>query len=81
MKFNINGYVEVKLTDTGIEILKNEHDYYQNFRPADKREHFELKLTDDGLYRTQAWCLFETFGSHVGMGKPTPFETEIDIEC
>ncbi len=85
MLFDINGYMRVKLTDTGRRILEDEHDYYEAMRPKDKRKAFELRVDSDGWYRAQAWALFKAFGPHFGphiqMGAETPFETEIDIEC
>lgn len=81
MKFNINYYVRVKLTETGIEILRKDHDAIMEMIPEEKRYPFKLELTPDGWYRTQAWCLMETFGPHIHIGGGYPFETEIDIEC
>ncbi len=72
--------MKVKLTDAGIKILEDEYNFYQELRPVEMREPFKLNLTDDGWYRSQAWCIFQTFGQHIRMGGNPPFETEIEIE-
>ena len=80
MKFNINGYFRVKLTDKGREILKKEHEFYDNMRPKELRKPFALKETADGWYESQAWSIMETFGPHISQGGSNPFDTEIEIE-
>ena len=79
MEFNINNYVQVKLTDRG----RNEH----------KRQHNELLNTSPGIgpYRSpkedaegwskwQAWDLISTFGHMIRMGIQLPFESTIRID-
>lgn len=78
MNFNINNHVKVKLTPFGIHILKKQHDDLSQW--MNNLGEFELQLTEDGYYKTQLWCLMETFGPHIHIGTNTPFETEIILE-
>jgi len=73
IKYNINNYFRVKLTEHGVDILEKRHNKYHNTP-------FELRLTTDGFYRDQAWSIMETFGPYIGLGTRNPFETEIQIE-
>ena len=67
MKFNVNEYVKVKLTDRGKKILSAEGlDFYH-------------KPDKDGWSSWQLWHLMETFGKHISMSSFPPFETEIEI--
>jgi len=80
MKYNINQYVKVKLTDYGMDILKKDHDELQMWMPEDARRPFEEPKLKDGWYKTQLWILMNSFGSHLSMGGKLPFETEIHLE-
>lgn len=67
MKFNINYYVKVKLTDFGKSIYCKE---YKRFPEEDS----------DGWSTFQLWVLMKIFGKHLEMGfSEHPFETEIEI--
>ena len=77
MKFNINNYVKVKLTDKGREIVKKSRVIYR----AIGGDYSEVEITEDsdGWSKWQMWDLMSTFGSHMYNGCISPFETEIDI--
>ena len=77
MKFNINDYVKVKLTDKGREL----HKRYQNelLKHWDKYEYKAPKEDEDGWSKWQLWDLMQTFGPHIHLGGINPFDTEIEI--
>ena len=66
MKFNVNNYVRVKLTEVGKNILEAE----------------EIKYLPDeeGFVRFQMWELMQIFGNHMWNGCDIPFETNIGLE-
>lgn len=79
MRFNINHYVKVKLTEKGIEILKKQHEDIQKY--ALLLPDFEEPAKDnDGYTRFQLWVLMCTFGEHLYNGCEAPFNPEIIIE-
>lgn len=67
MKFNINHYVRVKLTDYGKEILKKND------------LEFLHKPDEDGFSKWQLWVLMETFGKYTHLGYELPFGANIEI--
>lgn len=81
MNFNINGNVKVKLNPGGVKILEDEHNRLQRYLKPESRKEFELRLDDDGYYRTQMWVLMQDFGPHIRLSCEPPFETEIILEC
>lgn len=79
-KFSINGYVKVKLTDYGIEILKRRHEELNEYivsRGNEPLESFELVLDEEGYYKTQLWSLMDKFGHTTSIGSDMPFETQV----
>lgn len=84
MKFNLNQYVKIKLTDYGRHVMKVEHDairvYFPKSEQWERVGHFIYPEEDsEGWSKWQLHCVFETFGKYVGMGKQVPFETTIII--
>jgi hypothetical protein len=79
VEFNLNGYVQVKLTDHGRRIHREWHDELDKFA----RGHIGIYTPPeekDGWSRWQAWELMSIFGDHCYNGCKTPFETTIRIE-
>lgn len=72
MKFNINDYVSVTLTEVGATIY---NDYYAPFI-AERPEYYtwwvEKKASD--VLKDQLWSIMQKFGPHVGLGFASPFE-------
>jgi hypothetical protein len=77
--FNINNYVLVKLTNTGKNILKTEHDKMAADYPmlGEYKPPFE---DHDGYSRWQMWDIMGKLGSHCGHGFSLPFDTNILFE-
>ncbi len=77
MKFNINNYVKVRLTDEGRKIVKKSKGFYKVLGG----DYSEVEITEDleGWSLWQMWDLMSTFGAYMFNGCRTPFETEIDI--
>jgi hypothetical protein len=80
IEFSLNEYVLVKLNNTGIDILKENHTRLRSFYPSIGK--FTLPVTDeDGWSKWQLWVLINTFGDRVNMGVTSPFEINIKIDA
>jgi hypothetical protein len=75
VKFNINDYVKVKLTDCGRKILEDQHTELKMVLPDAEPLH---KPDEDGLVKFQLWELMSIFGGHLFNGCQIPFETTIE---
>lgn len=79
-KVNANENVKVKLTEYGVEILRERHNkLYQGLNALCEAYPFELKLDDEGYYVTQLWILFSIFGNSMSMSGKLPFDMNIII--
>lgn len=76
IEFNLNDYVQVRLTDLGRCLHEQEHEMLSTHASAPYKPPEEL----DGWSRWQAWRLMELFGQHMHNGCNVPFETTIRIE-
>ena len=78
-EFNINDNVNVKLTDFGIAILRQNHENLSINNQ--KMEEFEIQVDENGYTKFQLVDLMKIFGQYfsVDQNKPTPFETTIMI--
>lgn len=83
--FNVNDYVWVKLTETGIAELKRQH--FELRRVIEERtgkpqsnEPYWMPRGDNGWHRFQLWDLMNRLGTLCSMGCDPPFETTIRIE-
>ena len=78
-EFNINEYVEVKLTKRGREIhRKNCDGLFASMENPPK--YTPPKEDDDGWSKWQMWSLMQDFGASIYMGATEqPFETTIRI--
>lgn len=76
MKFNINNYVKVKLTDFGREIHS---DWWNSLDSSWMRPYRSPTEDAEGYSVWQLWHLMEIFGEHIHLGGKNPFETEIEI--
>ncbi len=84
-EFNINDYVNIKLTETGIAILKNRHDnilknYANNPEVLKILGEFNAPIDDNGYTQMQLWEVMHIFGDYLYHGNPNlPFEMNITI--
>ena len=78
IKVNMNDNVKVKLLQKGIDILESKHNWLKSI--DSNIPGFELKLDEEGYYKDQLWSLMSDFGTHIGMGTSSVFETNI-IMC
>ncbi len=68
MRFNMNHYVSVTLTERGAEIYNARWEGI----PVDI---FTLDKVEAGyVLRAQMWSLFQDFGEHIHLGCKMPFE-------
>ncbi len=82
-KVNANMHVRVKLTERGIDILKHNHVELNKLIHANGGTglgEFELRLDEDGYYKTQIWMLMKDFGHAMSMGSREPFLLDLIIE-
>ncbi len=78
-EYNINYPVYVKLTDTGIAIMKEQHKERQLGYPNHTTPFIGKGVDDDGFSKWQLWDLMNVFGGHMTMGLELPFETTIKL--
>ena len=79
--FNINDYVQVKLTAYGRKCLRDNYDKlnaaYGGQLPF---KHSPPTEDKDGWSRWQMWSLMADLGEYISMGMNPPFETTIRVE-
>ena len=79
MKFNLNHYVKVRLTDSGRYLHRKNFDMLyagQNEKP----KYTPPKEDSEGWSRWQLWHLMQEFGEYLSCGCNIPFETTIELE-
>lgn len=79
MKFNINNYVKVKLTDKGRKVLEEEHNQLYARLGLGDVAYEAPKEDENGYHKFQLWCLMESLGRHLSLGTDPVFETEIEL--
>lgn len=79
MKFNINEFVRVRLTDHGRAVHAANHAVFwaQAGRPG--IPYTPPKEDAEGWSEWQMWSLMSAFGNHMHLGCKNVFETEIEI--
>ena len=80
MIFNINNYVEIKLTQYGKDILKEKEDKIFTEYPSLKEYLYKYKVNNRGYLKLQLWEVMSIFGDYLGNGCDTPFEMDIKIK-
>lgn len=79
MKFNINNYVKVKLTDHGKEILLKQAEEFRSEHP-NIASYYELpKEDDEGFSKWQLHSLMYRLGHLMFICGENVIETEIEI--
>ena len=78
--FNINQTVMVKLTKTGHDELKRQHDEFKQQYPRSCIYYEKRKEDESGFSKWQMHDLMNTFGHMITLGAELPFETEIKLD-
>jgi len=78
MKFNINEYVKVRLTEVGRESLRKQHTELFRGYPS-PMEYREPEVDAEGFTKFQLWDLMNKLGPGCWNGCQVPFEMEIEI--
>lgn len=80
IKFNLNDWVRVKLTDHGRHILLRKALRDREEFPALRSFPYKPPVEDaEGWSKWQLWSLISEFGEHVGLGLDNPFELDIEL--
>lgn len=79
LKLNVNSFIKIKLTQTGINILRQQHERRRIVCKELDIGAFNLHLDAHGYYIIQLWEFAQMFGEHLKNGLNSPFETEIII--
>lgn len=78
MKFNVNNYVRVKLTEQGRALHAADHAMF--WSKAKRNVPYRPPVEDDeGWSKWPLWSLMEAFGPHLSLGSVVPFDTEIEL--
>jgi len=84
--FNINDYVDIKLTEAGINVLKEQHEEMVNFysnQPGVQKMFGNFKapkVDENGYTQEQFWVVMNKFGQCLYNGNQSlPFEPTIAI--
>ena len=79
VNFNINSYVKVKLTESGINILRMQYEELAigAISGIDFEASLASKIDKDGYYKRQMHSLMLDFGQYMLVGSAIPFETDI----
>ena len=77
MLFNVNGYIKVRLTEAGKQLLREDVIKYSLPTDKDYREYGYYQVDGDILL-IQAWRYMEVFGPH--LQSKAPAETAIFID-
>ena len=80
MIFNINNYVEIKLTQYGKDILKEKEDKIFTEYPSLKEYLYKYKVNNRGYLKLQLWEVMNIFGDRFCDGCDAPFEMDIKME-
>ncbi|WP_020621024.1 hypothetical protein [Paenibacillus daejeonensis] len=79
---HINDWVKVKLTDAGIEILRQQHEMLHHRlmqQTGRTSQPSNLRTDEDGYASFQLWDLMARFGPFIGLTKAEPFEGELIV--
>lgn len=74
IKYNINNYMYIKITDFGKELIINKfgYSYFENCVEKNKK--------DNGYYQLQCHHIMNYFGEHIYNGCKLPFEPIVYLD-
>ena len=84
MKFNVNCWCRVKLTATGVEVLRRYHQpvvesFTQRDKPIPEFARVDRYAVGD-MYETELWGIMHIFGPYLQVGDKIPFEMDIELK-
>lgn len=80
LRFNLNEYVRVKLTDRGRKLHREDNEQFWATVKMNTPPVYVPPVEDDEGWSTwQLWSLMEAFGSHTTIGSNLCFETTIEL--
>lgn len=74
MKFNINNYASVTLTEYGAKIYNSRYDDLKAVCPDIIHTFQDTNVQAGHVIKAQLWSLFQTFGPFMSLGSENPFE-------
>ena len=77
IKYNINYYVSVKLTEHGYKIHK---EFWEDIYKQCNMKYQKPVCDENGYVKFQMWDLMRVFGKHIGSGVELPFETDVFLD-
>lgn len=84
VKFNINNYVQIRLTEAGRDILYKQHLQLQKYIQQKNLNYatvpFKINEDSQGWSRWQFHTLISKFGAAISLSQQPPFELEIKLE-
>ena len=80
MKFNLNEKIKVRLTSSGIKILRESHAQIYTVLGSEVPKFTEPSVDKNGYTEFQLWDFMNIFGEHMNMHTTLPIETNIIIE-
>lgn len=83
--WNINNFVTVKLTEHGLELLKEHNKQFEHIRGNKERTEQQIAKVIENEYhlRLQGWDMMHIFGQHCYLGSRPIFELcnwEVEVE-
>ena len=73
LEYNVNSEVKVRLTDFGVEILRDMRQYHG--------VSYSVTPDKNNCIKEPLWKIMQIFGAHISMGiSDAPFETVIQIK-
>lgn len=74
IKYNVNNYMYIKITDFGKELIINKfgYSYFENCVERNKQE--------NGYYKLQCHHIMNYFGEHLYNGCKIPFEPTVYLD-
>lgn len=80
VEFNLNEYIWVKLKESAIEELKNQHEELRK-DIHNLPEWTPPEVDEDGYSKFQGWCLMNTFGHMMRPTMEPPFDLNVKFKA
>jgi alanine-alpha-ketoisovalerate/valine-pyruvate aminotransferase len=81
IKFNMNEYVYLELSDNGMEILLNALMLLGTNTKEQHLTYIQANIAENkGYYKMQFWYALNVFGGHMSMGLNPPFNLNVLLD-